>query len=405
MHTLGIILSISGVFRFYFDFQPLVSLLLLLLNWVICILLESAAVEILFQIPWRQLRFQNITLLRHFTLALLVTMGIINIYSMWQLCMEVHNCVTYQQYKWLTVAPPMWATIITAMLHTMILGEPFIDSSLVLCSSITAICVPIQVVIIPLECNRDIPNINFKSRKIMFAVNLWLFVHFLYLSINYFHYNIIASIYRLFCTAWLTLYCYPRWTRDTYHRFKECLPNCIRPLLRVLRDRFAIKIWRNLRTTIEQRRREGNMVDDEIKLNMMISLLKLSVDILQRFQHFIYLLFVHVISCISLSCILRYIGYDFTTILVTLIIHNMVNFYLMFHQYFDSVGHLRAPIDDGMNIPVADPAECTDKFMYERGFTMPRKCNSELVVGEFIDKFMYEGGCTVPRKCNSELVV
>jgi len=77
----------------------------------------------------------------------------------------------------------------------------------------------------------------------------------------------------------------------------------------------------------------------------------------------------------------------------------------MFHQYFDSVGHLRAPIDDGMNIPVADPEECTDKFMYERGFTMPRKCNSELVVGEFIDKFMYEGGCTVPRKCNSELVV
>ena len=79
--------------------------------------------EILFQIYWSQLKFQNITPLRYFVLVLIFGMGLVNVYSMWQLCMEVHDCVTYQEYNWLIVAPPMWLTVSTAMLQTIILGE------------------------------------------------------------------------------------------------------------------------------------------------------------------------------------------------------------------------------------------------------------------------------------------
>ena len=79
--------------------------------------------EILFQISWRQLKFQNVTLLRRFVMVLIFTMGLINIYSMWQLMREVRDCVAYKEYNWMIVAPPMWLTMSTAMLHTLILGE------------------------------------------------------------------------------------------------------------------------------------------------------------------------------------------------------------------------------------------------------------------------------------------
>ena len=213
--------------------------------------------EIFFQISWRQLKFQNITSLRCLVFVLIFTLGLINIYSMWQLCWEVRDCVACEEHNWLIVAPPMWLTISTAMLHTIILGELVTcNCTLVSTTSITAISVPVQVIIIPLECNRNIPNINFKNRNITLAVNFWLFVHFVYLSINYSYYNNIALFYRLFCTVWMFLYCYPKWTQTTYHRFKQQLPNWIRPFLRSLRDnKFVIKVWRNLRAMIAQRRR------------------------------------------------------------------------------------------------------------------------------------------------------
>ena len=125
---------------------------------------------------------------------------------------------------------------------------------------ITVICIPVQVIIIPLDCNRNIPNINFRSR-ITLAVNLWLLVHFLYLNINYSHYNAIALCYRLCCTMWMIVYCYPKQIHSIYHQYKRKLPDWIRPFLRIIRDNFIPKVWRNFRTIIERRRREETTID------------------------------------------------------------------------------------------------------------------------------------------------
>ena len=173
---------------------------------------------------------------------------------------------------------------------------------------------PVQVILIPLECNRDIPNINFKSRNIMWAVNLWLFVHFLYLCINYCYYNSIALLYRLFCTAWMLLYCYPDWTQHTYHQFKQCLPNWIRPILRFVRDRLVSKVWRNLRTVIKRRIREEDTVDNGRDLGSVLWTALCSKGKL-------LLLMSYVLTCTSVSCLLKYYtGWDLTLVVSTLLL-------------------------------------------------------------------------------------
>ena len=94
---------------------------------------------------------------------------------------------------------------------------------------ITAICIPVQAIIIPLlECNRNIHNINLRSH-ITLTINLWLLVHFVYLCINYSYYNAYALCYRFFCTGWMVVYCYPDQTYNTYNWFKRWLSDWIRP--------------------------------------------------------------------------------------------------------------------------------------------------------------------------------
>ena len=248
------------------------------------------------------------------------------------------------------------------------------NCTLVSTTSIAAICVPIQVIIIPLECNRNIPNINFNSRNVTLAVNLWLFVHFIYLSINYFYYSYIALLYRLFCTVWTFLYCYPGKTQSIYHWFKRRLPSWIRPILRAVRDNtLVIKVWRNLRAVIEQRRREGNMVDIQINLsNTLRSLRNVISDnvtslwgVLCRNTKFWLW---YLINCVLVGCLLIHIGCE---ALVALPIHHMMIMfiYLMFHHYFTSTNRSTTVITDKEpTIPVTNSYECTDTFKYESKF-------------------------------------
>ena len=88
-------------------------------------------------------------------------------------------------------------------------------------SYITAICFPVQMIIIPLECNSSIKL----RRDITLPVNLWLLIHFQYLNIKYSHCNTVALCYRLCCTVWMIVYCYPDQTYNTYHWFKQWRPN------------------------------------------------------------------------------------------------------------------------------------------------------------------------------------
>ena len=123
LHGLGLLLTISGVFRFWLHFQPSTSLLLLLFNWIICIVLECVAVEIFFQIPWNSLKLQKVTSLRYFVLVALFTMGLINVHSTWQLCTGVRDCVLeLPEYGW-TAVVLLWLAMITAMSHSIELGE------------------------------------------------------------------------------------------------------------------------------------------------------------------------------------------------------------------------------------------------------------------------------------------
>ena len=125
LHTLGLLLNLSAIFRFWLNFQLLESLYLLLFNWGVCILLECVAVEISFQIPWRYLKFRNITWLRCFVFVVIFTMGMINIYTMWQVCMQVHDCVmlSHQDHNWMVITQPLWLAMGTAMSHAAVLGE------------------------------------------------------------------------------------------------------------------------------------------------------------------------------------------------------------------------------------------------------------------------------------------
>ena len=124
LHALGLLLSVSGVFRFWLNFNPVTSLLC---DWTICISLECigacVGIEILFQIPWRSLRLRNVTLLRYFVLFMMFTMGLVNVYSMWQLCMEVHGCVSSHPEYGSMATVTLWSTISTAMSQATLLGE------------------------------------------------------------------------------------------------------------------------------------------------------------------------------------------------------------------------------------------------------------------------------------------
>ena len=157
----------------------------------------------------------------------------------------------------------------------------------------TAIYIPIQVIIIPLQCNRNIPNINFRSH-VTLVVNWWLMVHFLHLSIYYSYYSVIALFYRLCCTAWMFVYCYPnqtyhwfKWqspvwmflycypdqTHNSYHYLKRQLPEWIKLCLRPVRDKLTSKVWQSLRAMINCRRRKGIMVKNLTNLLNVISVL------------------------------------------------------------------------------------------------------------------------------------
>ena len=108
------VLRIAGMLKFisrlyHQNFSLGAGLLLVIVTfmkvmiWIRCIMFEK---KILFQIPWRYLRVQNVTLLRYFVVALLVVMGAINVHSMWQLCMEVHNSMNLPKhdlmiYEWI----------------------------------------------------------------------------------------------------------------------------------------------------------------------------------------------------------------------------------------------------------------------------------------------------------------
>ena len=86
-------------------------------------MLECVAVEIFFQIPWRYLRLQSVTSLRYIVLVLLVIMGTINVYSVWRLCMEVHDCVISLQEPGQLTSPLLYLAMLTAMLHSIVLSE------------------------------------------------------------------------------------------------------------------------------------------------------------------------------------------------------------------------------------------------------------------------------------------
>ena len=344
LHTLGLLLNLSAIFRFWLDFQLLESLYLLLFNWGVCILLECVAVEILFQIPWKHLKFWNITWLRCSAFVVIFTMGIINIYTMWQVCMQVHDCVilSHQDYNWVVKTPPLWLAMFTAMGHAIVLGKLHDISLLYITSCLSfpviAICIPFQVIIVPLECNKNIPNINFRSH-VTLVVNLWLLVHFLYLCISYSYYNVIALCYRLCCTVWMFLYCYPDRTYNTYHWFKQRLPDCTRPFLRIIRDKLIPKIWRNFRTIIKRRRRKETTVDNT---SSQWTVLWMSL----RNKPKVVLLSLYVINCISLSCLLKYYtGWDLTVMTPTLLLYLILRCNFC-EEFEDIISQLQSMVPD-----------------------------------------------------------
>ena len=194
----------------------------------------------------------------------------------------------------------------------------------------TAICIPVQVIIIPLDCNRNIPNINFRSH-ITLAVNWWLLIHFLYLSISYSYYNVIALFYRLCCTAWMAVYCHPNETHNIYHWFKRQLPDWTRPFLRKIRDKLIFKVWRNFRAIIERRRRKETMVDNASSLWTAL-----------HNKPKVLWLSLYVISCISFSCLLKYYtGWDLTMIIPILLLYLLLR-YDFYEEFEDIVSQLRS---------------------------------------------------------------
>ena len=196
---------------------------------------------------------------------------------------------------------------------------------------IIVICIPVQVIIIPLDCNRNIPNINFRSR-ITLAVNLWLLIHFLYLNINYSHYNAIALCYRFCCTMWMIVYCYPDRIHSIYHRYKQKLPESF---LHIIRDKLIPKVWRNFRTIIERRRREETTIDN---VSSQWTVLWMAL----RNKPNVLLLSLHVIICTSLSCLLKYYtGWDLTVTIPTLLLYLILR-YNFCEEFEDIISQLQS---------------------------------------------------------------
>lgn len=88
------------------------------------ILLDYVALEVLSQIPWKYLKFQNVTRFRYFVLIVLFVMGIINIYSMWELCMGVRDFVLdHLNYIWMIIIPLLCLIMFITIFQSIILGE------------------------------------------------------------------------------------------------------------------------------------------------------------------------------------------------------------------------------------------------------------------------------------------
>jgi len=134
LNSLGLSLAVSGVFRFWIPLEPILILhhvnplvsiaqLLLLFNWTMCVLLESysATVEFIFQVPWSHLKLENISKLRLTAISIMTLMGLACVYSMWQMCVDVRNCVSESGYSWMNA--PLLLAMFSAMAHSVALGE------------------------------------------------------------------------------------------------------------------------------------------------------------------------------------------------------------------------------------------------------------------------------------------
>ena len=192
----------------------------------------------------------------------------------------------------------------------------------------TAICIPVQVIIIPLDCNRNTPNINFRSH-ITLAVNLWLLVHFLYVSIYYSYYNVIALFYRICCTMWMSLYCHSDQIHNSYHHLKRQLSKF--PCLHPLRDKHISKVRQYLRPMFNLRRKEGITINNQTNLLNAISILWNIIYylcmILVHTRDGLLILYAEVkfwlpstVSCMLGTCLLKcYTGWELTSVLLTVI--------------------------------------------------------------------------------------
>ena len=94
----------------------------------------------------------------------------------------------------------------------------------------------------------------------------------------------------------------------------------------MIRDNFISKVWRNFRTIIERRRREETTVDSTRSL---WTVLWMALHNKPKFM----LLSLHVINCITFSCLLKYYtGWDLTVMIPTLLLYLILqwNFYKEF---------------------------------------------------------------------------
>ena len=55
--------------------------------------------------------------------VVILAMGMINIYTMWQVCLQVHDCVMLNHQDWMIITLPLWLAVATAMCHAIVLGE------------------------------------------------------------------------------------------------------------------------------------------------------------------------------------------------------------------------------------------------------------------------------------------
>lgn len=144
------------------------------------------------------------------------------------------------------------------------------------------------------------------------------------------------------------------------------------------------KVWRNLRVVIEQRRREGNMVDNQINLLHMLRSLRnvisdnvnsLWTGLCRSAKFWLSCL----ISCILVSCLLTHIGCEFTSVVLPI---HLIFMHLMFHHFNSANQATGANITNNEpTTPVTNSSECTDKFKYDTGSMGTTVCQSDSKVG------------------------